>query len=146
MFADENLAGATCPAGTVAMANSGPNTHGCQFFLVYSDSPLPPNYTPFGRVTEGLDVMQNIAAAGVQGGDDGAPAAEVTLNSVSTSADDPLDPGTPTPVAGLPSGVGIDPMRPGGGLSLQRGGGAPGAPPGRPSRWCGGAWRGFAGS
>ncbi|MET9487194.1 peptidylprolyl isomerase [Nocardia sp. NPDC006630] len=85
-FTDENLAGATYPAGTVAMANSGPNTNGSQFFLVYKDSQLPPNYTPFGHVTAGLDVLQNIAAAGVEGGSgDGSPAAEVTLDSVSTT-------------------------------------------------------------
>ncbi|WP_084514237.1 peptidylprolyl isomerase [Nocardia acidivorans] len=85
-FADENLAGATYPAGTVAMANAGPNTNGSQFFLVYKDSQLPPSYTPFGRITGGLDVLGNIAAAGVQDGSgDGAPAADVSLNTVSTS-------------------------------------------------------------
>ncbi|MFF2549988.1 peptidylprolyl isomerase [Nocardia sp. NPDC058058] len=85
-FGDENLAGATYPAGTLAMANSGPNTNGSQFFLVYKDSQLPPNYTPFGKVTGGLDVLQNIAAAGVTGGGgDGSPAAEVTLDTVSAN-------------------------------------------------------------
>ncbi|MFJ6777275.1 peptidylprolyl isomerase, partial [Kitasatospora sp. NPDC091257] len=52
-FADENLTGATYPAGTVAMANSGPGTNGSQFFLVYKDTKLPPNYTPFGKITGG---------------------------------------------------------------------------------------------
>ncbi|WP_330181090.1 peptidylprolyl isomerase [Nocardia sp. NBC_01503] len=85
-FGDENLAGAAYPAGTVAMANAGPNTNGSQFFLVYKDSQLPPNYTPFGRITGGLDVLQNIAAAGVQDGSgDGTPAADVSLNMVTTS-------------------------------------------------------------
>src|SRR5690349_3938594 len=55
-FADENLTGATYPAGTVAMANSGANTNGSQFFLVYKDTQLPPSYTPFGKITGGLDV------------------------------------------------------------------------------------------
>ena len=56
-FQDENLTGATYPAGTVAMANAGPNTNGSQFFIVYKDTQLPPNYTPFGKITGGLDVL-----------------------------------------------------------------------------------------
>ncbi|WP_405495934.1 peptidylprolyl isomerase [Nocardia sp. NBC_00511] len=85
-FGDENLAGATYPAGTVAMANAGPNTNGSQFFLVYRDSSLPANYTPFGKITAGMDVLQNIAAAGVvDGSGDGTPAADVTLDSVSAA-------------------------------------------------------------
>jgi peptidyl-prolyl cis-trans isomerase B (cyclophilin B) len=63
-FADENLTGATYPAGTVAMANAGPDTNGSQFFIVWKDTKLQPNYTPFGRVTAGLDVLQKIAAGG----------------------------------------------------------------------------------
>ncbi|MCU0266058.1 MAG: peptidylprolyl isomerase [Actinomycetia bacterium] len=86
-FDDENLDGATYPAGTVAMANSGPNTNGSQFFLVYADSQLPPSYTPFGRVTAGLDVLTGIAAAGIEGGtDDGAPAEPVTIESATVAA------------------------------------------------------------
>ncbi|WP_067536296.1 peptidylprolyl isomerase [Nocardia crassostreae] len=82
-FNDENLEGATYPAGTVAMANSGPNSNGSQFFLVYGDSQLPPNYTPFGKVTKGMSVLQNIAAGGtVDGSGDGTPAAGVVLDSV----------------------------------------------------------------
>ncbi len=48
-------------AGTVAMANSGPNTNGSQFFIMHIDYPLPPSYTKFGRVTEGQDVVNEIA-------------------------------------------------------------------------------------
>ncbi len=83
-FADENLTGATYPAGTLAMANSGTNTNGSQFFLVYKDSTgLPPAYTPFGKVTAGLDVLQAIAAKGIAGGgSDGAPAQTVTVDSI----------------------------------------------------------------
>ncbi|MER7767635.1 peptidylprolyl isomerase [Kitasatospora sp. NPDC096140] len=85
-FADENLAGATYPAGTVAMANSGPGTNGSQFFLVYKDTKLPPNYTPFGKISGGLDVVQKIAAAGtLEGSPDGHPMADVTFNSVTVS-------------------------------------------------------------
>jgi peptidyl-prolyl cis-trans isomerase B (cyclophilin B) len=79
-FDDENLDGATYPAGTVAMANSGPNTNGSQFFLVHGDAALPPSYTVVGTVESGLDVVADIAAAGVDGGGtDGAPAQDVTL-------------------------------------------------------------------
>ncbi|GAA2437163.1 peptidylprolyl isomerase [Streptomyces macrosporus] len=68
-FDDENLddpkvKDGTYPAGTVAMANSGPDTNGSQFFMVYEDSELPPNYTPFGTVTKGMDVLKKIAKAG----------------------------------------------------------------------------------
>jgi peptidyl-prolyl cis-trans isomerase B (cyclophilin B) len=63
-FNDENLTGATYPAGTVAMANAGPNTNGSQFFFTWKDTTLAPNYTPFGTVIGGLDVLQKIAAAG----------------------------------------------------------------------------------
>ncbi|MFC4910125.1 peptidylprolyl isomerase [Actinomadura gamaensis] len=63
-FPDENLAGATYPAGTVAMANAGPGTNGSQFFFAWKDTKLSPAYTPFGRVTEGLDVLRRIGEAG----------------------------------------------------------------------------------
>ncbi|MFI6155410.1 peptidylprolyl isomerase [Kitasatospora sp. NPDC051170] len=85
-FKDENLTGATYPAGTVAMANSGPDTNGSQFFLVYKDTKLPPSYIPFGKVTGGLDVLNKIAAAGtLEGATDGHPMADVTFNSVTVS-------------------------------------------------------------
>lgn len=48
-------------SGTVAMANSGPNTNGSQFFIMHVDYPLPPNYTKFGQVIEGQDVVDEIA-------------------------------------------------------------------------------------
>ena len=47
--------------GTLAMANAGPNTNGSQFFIVHKDYPLPPNYTIFGKVTDGLDTLDKIA-------------------------------------------------------------------------------------
>ena len=52
----------TYDKGTVAMANSGPNTNGSQFFIMHVDYPLPPSYTKFGKVTEGLEVVDAIAA------------------------------------------------------------------------------------
>ncbi|MCV7065188.1 peptidylprolyl isomerase [Mycolicibacterium houstonense] len=72
------------PRGTLAMANAGPNTNGSQFFLVYQDSQLPPNYTVFGKIDDtGLATLDKIAAAGVAGGGgDGKPALDVELKSV----------------------------------------------------------------
>jgi peptidyl-prolyl cis-trans isomerase B (cyclophilin B) len=63
-FNDENLTGATYPAGTVAMANAGPNTNGSQFFFVWKNTSLPPLYTPFATVIKGMKVLLKIAAAG----------------------------------------------------------------------------------
>lgn len=48
-------------AGVLAMANAGPNTNGSQFFIMQTDYPLPPNYTIFGKVTKGQDVVDAIA-------------------------------------------------------------------------------------
>lgn len=80
---DENLpkeGGVTYPAGTVAMANAGPGTSGSQFFIVYQDTTLPSSYTIWGEVTEGLDVVQAVAAAGVAGGSgDGPPAQPIGI-------------------------------------------------------------------
>ncbi|GAB2710017.1 peptidylprolyl isomerase [Kitasatospora kifunensis] len=87
-FNDENLTGATYPAGTVAMANAGPNTNGSQFFFVWKDTKLPPAYTPFGRVTGGLDVLQKIAAGGEDdqnAAGDGFPNLPVDIKSVKIS-------------------------------------------------------------
>ena len=72
------------PRGTLAMANAGPGTNGSQFFLVYKDSQLPPNYTAFGTIDDtGLATLDKIAAAGVAGGgQDGKPATEVTVKSI----------------------------------------------------------------
>ncbi|NUR58986.1 MAG: peptidylprolyl isomerase [Catenulispora sp.] len=84
-FNDENLAGATYPAGTVAMANAGPNTNGSQFFFTWKDTKLRPNYTPFGVVVGGMDVLQKIAADGEDdqnAAGDGYPNDYVVFHSV----------------------------------------------------------------
>jgi peptidyl-prolyl cis-trans isomerase B (cyclophilin B) len=84
-FADENLAGATYERGTVAMANAGPGTNGSQFFLVYEDSSLPANYTPFGKIVGGLDVLEEVAAAGSDesnGTGDGKPKLPVQIETL----------------------------------------------------------------
>ena len=53
-------------AGTVAMANAGPNTNGSQFFICLEDQPgLPPNYTIFGDTVAGMDVVRNIRVGDV---------------------------------------------------------------------------------
>ena len=93
-FKDENLtafgsgASVTYPAGTVAMANSGANTNGSQFFLVYKNSTLPPDYTPFGTITGGMDVLNAIAAAGSDnsnGSGDGHPKESVVMQTVTAT-------------------------------------------------------------
>jgi peptidyl-prolyl cis-trans isomerase B (cyclophilin B) len=72
------------PRGTLAMANAGPNTNGSQFFMVYKDTQLPPDYTVFGTIQQdGLATLDKIAKGGVAGGgQDGAPATEVMIKSV----------------------------------------------------------------
>lgn len=65
VFDDEVTKDTSYPAGALAMANSGKNTNGSQFFLVYKDTPLPPNYTVFGHVDEaGVKALQQRAAQG----------------------------------------------------------------------------------
>jgi len=70
--------------GTVAMANAGPNTNGSQFFIMHADYPLPPSYTIFGRVTEGLDVVDTIAQSETDRSD--RPASEVKIEKVTIAA------------------------------------------------------------
>ncbi|MFB8777911.1 peptidylprolyl isomerase [Streptomyces broussonetiae] len=85
---DESLKDDVYPAGTVAMANTGQkDSGGSQFFLVYQDSQLPPNYTPFGTVSEsGMAVLKKIADAGENtGAGDGAPNATVVINEATVS-------------------------------------------------------------
>jgi peptidyl-prolyl cis-trans isomerase B (cyclophilin B) len=85
-YASENLTGATYPAGTVAMANSGTaDSNGSQFFLVFKKTSLPADYTPFGTITSGLNILQNVAKAGTSctysaGG--GVPKDKVAIDSV----------------------------------------------------------------
>lgn len=67
-------------AGTVAMANAGPNTNGSQFFIMHVDYQLPPNYTIFGRVTEGQDVVDAIATTERDRND--RPQSEVKMEKV----------------------------------------------------------------
>ena len=88
-YGDENLPTATVnnyPAGTVAMANSGPGTNGSQFFLVFADTTLGANYTIWGTITEGLDIVKAIAKAGVKGGGaDGPPKQTIAIIRVTVT-------------------------------------------------------------
>jgi cyclophilin family peptidyl-prolyl cis-trans isomerase len=83
-FGDEPFSG-DYERGTLAMANAGPNTNGSQFFICLADlrGRLPKNYTIFGRVTNGMDVVDAIAA-GPTGAND-RPAEPVTMSSVEVS-------------------------------------------------------------
>ena len=82
-FEDELDGTEKYPAGTIAMANAGPDTNGSQFFLVYEDTELPPSYTTFGTIDDaGLDVVREVADAGVAGGAPDGPAGDqVTIES-----------------------------------------------------------------
>lgn len=85
-FADELTGGEAYPAGTLAMANAGPDTNGSQFFFVFSDTQLSPDYTVFGTFDEtGIQVMEKVAEKGDDGSNPaggGAPNQPVTIERV----------------------------------------------------------------
>lgn len=66
--------------GILAMANRGPNTNGSQFFIMHTDYPLPYQYTIFGKVTQGLDVIDQIAMVETDASD--KPLNDVIINSI----------------------------------------------------------------
>ena len=85
-FADELPAQGEYKVGSLAMANSGPNTNGSQFFVVTGDQgvALPPSYTLFGQVTDGLDTtIKALDAEGTAGA--GTPKDKVTINKVTVT-------------------------------------------------------------
>ncbi|HEX4660936.1 MAG TPA: peptidylprolyl isomerase [Streptosporangiaceae bacterium] len=89
-FASENLTGATYPAGTLAMANTGvPDSNGSQFFLVYKNSTLAPSYTPFGTIVSGLNILQTVGSRGfgppLNSAGGGAPKDKVDIERVTIS-------------------------------------------------------------
>ena len=84
-FPVENVSPATrYPAGTVGLANRGPDTNGSVFFLCYGDTQLPPLFTPFGRIVSGLDVLRAVAADGSRPAGDGVPNTPVTITTLRT--------------------------------------------------------------
>ncbi|MGP4019955.1 peptidylprolyl isomerase [Saccharopolyspora sp. 5N708] len=91
-FDDETFPELQYGRGYLAMANSGPNTNGSQFFMVFGDAPLSPDYTVFGTISEeGLKVIDTIARAGHDGAFEpspggGHPNLKVTFNKVEVQA------------------------------------------------------------
>ena len=90
-FGEENLPTDKRPAypeGVIAMANSGqPSTTGSQFFIVYGDSQLNPDYTVLGTITNGMDLVKQVGAAGhddafAQSAGGGHPKKEVVIKSL----------------------------------------------------------------
>jgi peptidyl-prolyl cis-trans isomerase B (cyclophilin B) len=98
------------PAGSVATANQAADANGSQFYILYQDSPLPPNYTLFGQVTAGLDIVKQVAAAGDDGafanqGGGGHPKKEITIQTLvmgTTPTSSPSPSRSPSP-SGSPS-------------------------------------------
>lgn len=86
-FADELPTNLNYTRGTLAMANAGPNTNGSQFFITHADltNGLPKNYTIFGAVTDGIDVVDAIASVPVgpsRSGEMSNPQEPVSIESV----------------------------------------------------------------
>jgi peptidyl-prolyl cis-trans isomerase B (cyclophilin B) len=88
-FEDELSGSETYPAGTLAMANAGPNTNGSQFFVVYGDTPLPPKYTVFGKIDDAsVKLVTKVAAGGTDdayGTGDGHPRTAVDITKVTVT-------------------------------------------------------------
>ncbi|KKQ28200.1 MAG: Peptidyl-prolyl cis-trans isomerase [Candidatus Magasanikbacteria bacterium GW2011_GWC2_37_14] len=83
-FKDEKFSG-TYERGVLAMANAGAHTNGSQFFIMHADVPLPPNYTIFGKVVNGLEIVDVIATSPVTYslmGEASTPVEPVIINEV----------------------------------------------------------------
>jgi peptidyl-prolyl cis-trans isomerase B (cyclophilin B) len=93
------------PAGTLAMANSGADTNGSQFFLVFKDIKLPPNYTVFGTIVGGMDVLTKIGEGGTEPPNDGKPNTEAKISSLTITDVAPQEDPTPatSPSASTPA-------------------------------------------
>lgn len=90
-FQDEPVTRDYVP-GTLAMANAGPNTNGSQWFLVHgADAGLPPNYTIFGALTEGDDVLESLATSPVRasrGGENSQPTERLAIQNIEITETD----------------------------------------------------------
>ena len=84
-FRDELEGEGDYSRGTVAMANAGPNTNGSQFFICHADAPLPHSYTIFGKVTDGMDTVDAIAALDTDRAD--KPKTDAVMTSVTVQED-----------------------------------------------------------
>lgn len=82
-FRDEIDGAGSYSRGTVAMANSGPNTNGSQFFICHTDAGLPHSYTIFGQVSSGMDVVDSIATSATDRSD--RPKDDVVINKVTVT-------------------------------------------------------------
>ena len=83
-FDDEPFTG-EYTRGTVAMANSGPDTNGSQFFIMHGDTPLPKNYVIFGKVVSGMEAVDKIATAETTaslGGEQSKPVNPASITSI----------------------------------------------------------------
>jgi cyclophilin family peptidyl-prolyl cis-trans isomerase len=78
-FADEKFTG-EYKRGVIAMANSGANTNGSQFFIMHADYPLPPSYVIFGMTKSGLEVVDKIASG--KTGPSDRPLEPVSIKSI----------------------------------------------------------------
>jgi peptidyl-prolyl cis-trans isomerase B (cyclophilin B) len=84
-YADELDANGKYTKGVLAMANAGPNTNGSQFFIVYRNTDLKPNYTIFGTVTKGLDVVEKVAKGGAPD-NDGKPKTPIQIKTLTLAS------------------------------------------------------------
>lgn len=83
-FSDEEFEGEYV-RGTIAMANSGPNTNGSQFFIMHQDNGLPKNYVIFGKVISGMETVDKIATAQVKtsmSGENSSPVVPVKIQTM----------------------------------------------------------------
>jgi peptidylprolyl isomerase len=83
-LADEQFTG-EYKRGILAMANSGPNTNGSQFFIIHKDTSLPPNYVIFGKVVSGMETIDKIAGAPVKqsaSGENSSPITPIRIETI----------------------------------------------------------------
>ena len=79
-FKDENFINTHTGRGVLSMANAGKNTNGSQFFIMHEDYPLPYQYTIFGKVLSGIDVVETIG--NVQTGENDKPIDDVVISNI----------------------------------------------------------------